>query len=233
MIKFILWTIIIVFLASIVAAVVSLFNKRYKRFGACYLWWVVFPFFMPWYAKKHGLIKHKWKSWMLVIFSPCALSIYLFIFLFIGLCMSMDRNENGVPESTDYHNASDLTRATGVEFPEIVPVDSLWHDDWCNNYTRVKFVPAKPLTKSFFKRLDRACVEDSCCWRKNVEDSCYYYHIYPERPLDRTKGTHGRKVEWKNEDGTITIMDEWAGDYVSVIVPFKGDTITIEDGWIR
>lgn len=233
MIKIILWTIIVVFLASLIAAFVSLFCKRYRKYGACFLWWVVFPFVMPWYAKKKGVIMHPWKSWLLLFISPCALSIYLFILLFIGLCISMNSVENGVPASTDYHNTSDLTKATGVEFPEVAPVDSFWHDDWCNHYTRVKFVPTKPLPKSFFKRLDRACVEDSCCWRKNVEDSCYYYHIYPERPLDRTKGTHDRKVEWKNQDGTITIMDEWDGDYVSVIVPFNGDTITIEDGWIR
>lgn len=233
MIKFILWTIIVVFLASLVTAVVLLFSKRYKKIGACYLWWVVFPFVMPWYAKKVGVIMHQWKSWLLLFISPCAFSVYLFVLLIIGLCMSMDRNGNAVPESTKYHNACDLTKATGVEFPEVVPVDSLWHDDWCNHYTRVKFVPSKPLTKSFFKLLDRACVKDSCCWRRNEKDLCYYYHIFPEHPLDRTKGTHDRKVEWKNQDGTITIMDEWDGDYVSVIVPFKGDTITIEDGWIR
>lgn len=233
MVKFILWTIIVVFLASLIAAIVSLFSKIYRKYGICYLWWVAFPIVFPWYAKKKGIIMLLWKSWLLVFISPCALSIYLFTLLFIGLCMSMDRNENGVPASIDYHDARDLKKATGVEFPEVVPVDSLWHEDWCNHYTRVKFVPTKPMTKSFFKRLDRACVEDSSCWRRNEKDSCYYYHIFPERPLDRTKGTHDRKVEWENQDGTITIMDEWDGDYVSVIVPFKGDTITIEDGWIR
>lgn len=233
MIKFILWTIFVVFLASLIAAIISLFYKKYRKLGICYLWWVLFPFIFPWYAKKNVVITHQWKSWLLVLISPCALSIYLFTLLAIGLCISMDSVVNEVPGSTDYHNASDLTRATGVEFPEVLPVDSLWHYDWCNHYTRVKFVPIKPLTKSFFKRLDRACVEDSCCWLRNEKDSCYYYHIFPERPLDRTKGTHDRKVEWENQDGTITIMDEWNGDYVEVVVPFKGDTITIEDGWIR
>lgn len=165
--------------------------------------------------------------------SPWTLLIFIVAYFIVGVCLSIERSEDGIPESTVYHDSYDLTRATGVEFPEVVPVDSLWHDDWCNHYTRVKFVPTKPLTKSFFERLDRACKEDSCCWSKNEKDSCYYYHIYPEYPLDRTKGTHARKVEWKNEDGTITIMDEWDGDYVDVIVPFKGDTITIEDGWIR
>lgn len=233
MITSILGAITIVFLSSLIAAIGSLFNKKYRKFGACYLWWVLFPFIFPWYARKKGVITHQWKSWLLVLISPCALTIYLFTLLAIGLCISIDSVENGVPGSTEYHNARDLTKATGVEFPEVVPVDSLWHDDWCNHYTRVKFTPTKPLSKSFFRRLDRACVKDSCCWRKNETDSCYIYYIFPERPLDRTEGTHNRKVEWKNQDGTITIMDEWDGDYVEVIVPFKGDTITIEDGWVR
>ena len=148
MIKFILWTIFVGFLASLIAAIISLFNKKYRKLGTCYLWWVLFPFIFPWYAKKNVVITHQWKSWLLVLISPCALSIYLFTLLAIGLCISMDSVVNEVPGSTDYHNASDLTRATGVEFPEVLPVDSLWHYDWCNHYTRVKFVPIKPLTKS-------------------------------------------------------------------------------------
>ena len=37
MIKIILWTIIVVFLASLIAAFVSLFCKRYRKYGACFL----------------------------------------------------------------------------------------------------------------------------------------------------------------------------------------------------
>lgn len=99
----------------------------------------------------------------MLLVSPCALSLYIIAYLSIGVCMSMGYVENEVPDSTDYHDANDLTRATGVEFPEVVPVDSLFHFDWNNRYTRVKFIPTKPLNKSFFKRLERACVEDSCC----------------------------------------------------------------------
>lgn len=229
MIKFILWTIIIVFIVSFITAVVTvLFKTKYKTWGACFLWWAIFPFLFPWYAQKQGVIKHEWKSRLLALMSPLGLYIILMILFFIAFCISVDRNENGVPSETPYQTALDLQKATGVEFPEVVQVDSMWHDDWCNNYVRVKFVPKKPLTKKFFRKLDRACKDDSCCWRKNEEDSCYYYYIYPERPLDRTKGSHIRMVDWDGKS-----VPDWDGDYVSVQVPFKGDTIIIEDGWIR
>lgn len=227
MIEFVFFAIIFVFVALFIAAVVTvLFKTKYKSWGACFLWWALFPFLLPWYAKKQGVIKHKWKSWLLAIVSPLGLYIILLIILFMAFCSSVDRNENGVPSETPYHTAFDLQKATGVEFPDVVPVDSFWHDDFCNNYVRVRFVPRKPLTKKFFKRLDRACKEDSCCWRKG--EWAYEYSIYPERPLDRTKGSHRRSVDWDGKS-----VPDWDGDYVSVIVPFKGDTITIEDGWAR
>ena len=54
---------------------------------------------------------------------------------------------------------------------------------------------------------------------------------YQGRPLDRTKGSHRRTVEVENEDGTKKRVPDWDGDYVSVFIPLKGDTITLEDGW--
>lgn len=229
MIKFVFFSTCFIFIALFIAAVVTvLFNTKYKSWGACFLWWALFPFLLPWYAKKQGVINHKWKSRLLALLSPLGLYIILMILLFIAFCISVDRNENGVPSETPYHTAFDLQKATGVEFPEVVQVDSVWHDDFWNNYVRVKFVPKKPLTKKFFKKLDRACKEDSCCWRKKEVDSCYYYDIYPERPLDRTKGSHRRLIDLDGKS-----VPDGDGDYVSVIVPFKGDTIIIEDGWIR
>lgn len=108
--------------------------------------------------------------------------------------------------STDYHNSEDLRRATGVEFPKVIPVDSIYHDDWNRNYIRVLFVPVNGMTKKDFQKLDRACVQDPCCWKK--EKLGYHYEIYPERPLDRTKGTHRRTVEIDNGDGTTQVIDD-------------------------
>lgn len=134
-------------------------------------------------------------------------------------------------QKIDYHNADDLRKVTGVEFPEIVPVDSFYSDGGLVGYnTQIEFVPAKPLDKDFFYRLDQACKTDSCCWRK--DSTGYFYDIYPEYteaiPFDRTKGMHRRMVD---VDGKK--VPDWDGTYISVFVPIKGDTIILNDGYTR
>lgn len=134
-----------------------------------------------------------------------------------------------VTTSIDYHNADDLRKVTGVEFPEIVPVDSLYSDGGLAGYnTNVEFVSVKPLDKEFYCRLDQACKTDSCCWTK--DPSGYRYEIYPEAiPFDRTKGMHRRMVD----DGHGNKVSDWDGSYISVFVPIKGDTIILNYGWTR
>lgn len=160
----------------------------------------------------------------IIIALPILLIILLILFV-VGFGLS---NGTGVPTRIDYHNADDLRKVTGVEFPEIVPVDSFCSDGGLAGYeTQIAFVPAKPLDKDFFYRLDQACKTDSCCWRK--DSIGYFYHIYPEAiPFDRTKGMHRRMVD---VDGKK--VPDWDGTYISVIVPIKGDTIILNDGWIR
>jgi hypothetical protein len=152
----------------------------------------------------------------------------LLILLFMGLVGTCLPNGTGVPTHVDYHNADDLQKVTGVEFPEIVPVDSFYADGGLAGYgTQIKFVPAKPLDKDFFYRLDQACKTDSCCWRK--DSTGYFYDIYPEAiPFDRTKGMHRRMVD---VDGKK--VPDWDGTYISVFVPIKGDTIILNDSWTR
>ena len=152
----------------------------------------------------------------------------LLILLFVGLVGTCLPNGTGVPTHIDYHNADDLQKVTGVEFPEIVPVDSFYADGGLAGYgTQIKFVPAKPLDKDFFYRLDQACKTDSCCWRK--DSTGYFYDIYPEAiPFDRTKGMHRRMVD---VDGKK--VPDWDGTYISVFVPIKGDTIILNDSWTR
>ena len=134
-----------------------------------------------------------------------------------------------VPTSIHYHNADDLRKVTGVEFPEIVPVDSLYSDGGLAGYnTNVEFVSVKPLDKEFYCRLDQACKTDSCCWSK--DSTGYKYDIYPEAiPFDRTKGMHRRMVD----DGHGNKVSDWDGSYISVFVPIKGDTIILNYGWTR
>lgn len=157
-------------------------------------------------------------------FGPLLLILLLVIIPFGG-------GSTGVPKKIDYHNADDLRKVTGVEFPEIVPVDSFYADGGLAGYgTQIEFVPAKPLDKDFFYRLDQACKTDSCCWRK--DSTGYFYEIFPEYteaiPFDRTKGMHRRMVD---VDGKK--VPDWDGTYISVFVPIKGDTIILNDCYTR
>ena len=158
----------------------------------------------------------------------CIICVALPIQLIIMFMAALSSGGTYVPSNIDYHNADDLRKVTGVEFPEIVPVDSICLDWGLAGYsTKIDFVPVKPLDKDFFRRLDRACKTDSCCWRK--DSTGYIYEIYPEAiPFDRTKGMHRRMVE---VDGEKT--PDWDGTYISVFVPIKGDTIILYDGWTR
>lgn len=166
-----------------------------------------------------------WLSSLKWSFGIIAMPILLIIpiILFGGVLALFDGT--GVPTRIDYHNADDLRKVTGVEFPEIVPVDSFCSDRGLGGYeTQIAFVPAKPLDKDFFYRLDQACKTDSCCWRK--DSIGYFYHIYPEAiPFDRTKGMHRRMVD---VDGKK--VPDWDGTYISVFVPIEGDTIILSDG---
>ena len=132
----------------------------------------------------------------------------------------------GQPYSIPYHSKEDLRRITGVEFPEVIPVDSGCFDDCCLSETIMKFVPDIPLGRKFFRKLDKACKEDSCCWSK--DSLGYRYYIYPELPIDRPNGTHIRQVE---VDGMM--VDDWDGNFIEVRIPYIGDTIYVKDGWIR
>ena len=152
----------------------------------------------------------------------------LLILLLIMLFASGLSVGSRVPTQIDYHNADDLRKLTGVEFPEIVPVDSVYSDGGLGgDETQIKFVSAKPLDKDFFYRLDQACTTDSCCWRK--DSTGYFYEIYPEAyPFDRTKGMHRRMVDVQGKK-----VPDWDGSYISVFVPIEGDTIILIDGYTR
>lgn len=205
-------------LASIVIALCALLVKKWREKARDYLIWALFPFPLL-HRKQWGLLKR----WLLVIFSPCFLSVFIFLF---APSYSMFQPGSGVPTSIPYHSAADLRKITGVDFPDVIPADSSYYEDFNTSEVEIKFVPRKPLQKSFFNKLDKACVNDPCCWKK--ENKGYQYHILPERPIDRPKGTHKRKVEVEGE-----MTDDWDGDFVSVFVPFKGDTIYVKDGWCR
>lgn len=206
---------------SWIVAVVGLFFERWRQRAVVYLLWWFFPFGLFFFRSIH-----MWKRFLLVFVSPCFIVGYLMIWLLFNLSTAHDSISPAA--STDYHTAEDLRRATGVEFPEVIPVDSLFHDEvMMRSFVETRFVPCKPLTAEFFAKLDRACETDSECWKKRKDG--YWYEIYPTRPLDRTKGTYFRQVD--RGDGEM--VNDWDGDFVYVFVPLKGDTIIVEDGWCR
>ena len=207
-----------IWLTSIVIAICALLVTKWRENARDYLTWALFPFPLL-FRKKWGPLKR----WLLVLFSPCVLSVFIFLFV---LNYAMFQPASGIPTSIPYHNAADLRRITGVNFPDVIPVDSFYNEDFNTSEVEIKFVTRKPIQKSFFDQLKRACASDPCCWKK--ENEGYQYYILPERPINRLKGTHRRKVEI---DGEMT--DDWDGDFVSVFVPFKGDTIYVKDGWCR
>ena len=214
---------VVVWLASVVIAICCMSKEEWHNKARWYLCWALFPFPFLFHPRRFGFLK----SWALFFFSPCMISVYyaiLFVLMVFASMVLVCYSSSGVPSSIPYHNADDLTRITGVEFPDVIPVDSTYEDSYVLSQTSIKFVPQKPLSSKFFQRLEKACKEDSCCWSK--DSLGYHYYIYPERPIDRTRGTHIRQVELDGE-----MINDWDGDFLEVIVPLKGDTIYVNDGW--
>lgn len=129
-----------------------------------------------------------------------------------------------------YRTSDDFYKLTGVKFPELEIVDSLYYDDMClnpNTYHEYKFV-VKEGNKHFYMRLMCACRADSTHWRYNEDEDIYSYWIYPDQhPVDRSRGMCDRMV--KREDGSLT--EDWDGDFISVTV--QRDTIILRKGWMR
>ena len=211
---------VIVWLVSIVVAVCCLAKEEWHYNARWYLCWALFPFPFIAHPKRFGFIK----SWLLFLVSPCMMSVYYFALLSFAIILSMGYTSYETPSSIPYHTAEDLKKVTGVEFPDIIPVDSTYEDGYALTETTIKFVPKKALSVKFFQKLDKVCKEDSCCWSK--DSLGYYYNIYPERPIDRTKGTHIRQVEL---DGKM--VNDWDGDFILVRIPITGDTIYVSEGW--
>ena len=211
---------VVAWLVSMVIAVCCLAKEEWHYKARWYLYWALFPFPLIFHPQKFGFIK----SWILFLISPCMISVYYAVLLFFALILSMSYTSYGTPSSISYHTAEDLKRVTGVDFPDVVPVDSLYEDGFALTETIIKFVSQKTLSVQFFQSLDKACRNDSCCWSK--DSLGYYYNIYPVRPIDRTKGTHMRQVE---VDGKM--VNDWDGDFISVRIPIKGDTIYVSEGW--
>lgn len=146
---------LIIWLGIIVLTIRRVVQGRWNEKAKLFLYWSLFPFPLIRHPKRFGPIK----SWLLFIISPCMMLIYC-IALCILIMYSMFQTEEGIPQSIPYRTNADLKRITGVEFPEVTPVDSSWHYDFNSSVTAIKFVPNKPLEKNFFLNLRTACKND-------------------------------------------------------------------------
>ena len=68
-------------------------------------------------------------KWSLAIIGLSLLLVVLLFFVAKGF------SGGSIQVPIDYHNTDDLRKATGVKFPEIVPVDSLYSDGWAGYNT--------------------------------------------------------------------------------------------------
>ena len=210
---FILW------LITLLVAVCCLSKKGWHNKAKWYLRWALFPFPLILHPQRLGFIK----SWLLFLISPF-MGFVLFMVGCILVCIAISQSEKGVPASIPYHTAKDLKRITGVDFPEVMPVDSTYVDEWMYHEQLIKFVPRKVMNRNDFSHFEQACIEDSCCWHK--DSLGYHYYILPELPIDRPNGTHHRYVEFEGKR-----VKDWQGEFISVNIPLHGDTIYVSEGW--
>ena len=129
-------------------------------------------------------------------------------------------------QPSDYHTAEDFRKLTGVEFPELEMVDSLYYDEniiRANTWNEYKFVAKDGLDNNFYRRLNKACEADPSHWNYDKERNIYSYWIYPDQhPVDRSRGMCDRMVTM--DDGNL--VNDWDDDFISVEI--QTDTIVCE-----
>lgn len=89
-------------------------------------------------------------------------------------------------DATKYGTAEALYELTGVEFPEITPVDSSEYEAWDMDVYRSmthKYVLPEDVDESFYERLKKACISNPDHWK--ITDSsgngyCYEEFYYPK-----------------------------------------------------
>ena len=198
-------------------------------------------------------ISHNWKEfwWSIYIliaipFVISKLIIYLWFFTIgygkEGFSSSVSRDN---VQPSEYRTGEDFHKLTGVEFPELEMVDSLFFQDgclpssWWNEY---KFVVKGGLSDRFKKELERACVADPTHWSHTegcISDyyyegtgeemignqMVYHYGIYPDQePVDRSRGMCDRMVEISDDE----MVTDWDGSFITVDV--VDDTVILRKG---
>lgn len=203
--------------------------------------WVLFPIATGLYFIWPGNIcKNKmsngWKIFWWILYAVIAF-VYatikiLFCLMFIAFAYGDDGKSTITESATpaNYRTSEDFYKLTGVEFPELEIVDSLFLDESCimaNMWNEHKFIAKGRQRKSFYKRLKRACKTDSTHWNYS-ESGIYNYFIYPDStPVDKSRGMCDRMVDI----GEVKKVVDWDGHFISVEI--HNDTIVLREGWLR
>lgn len=222
--------------------------------------WVLFPiatglyFIWPGKICKNKMSK-RWKIFWWILYAVIAFVYAAIKILFCVMCISVGLvykdGESTISESytpANYRTNEDFYKLTGVEFPELEMVDSLFFDEHfppSNIWNEYRFVAKGGLSEKFYKRLKNACKTDPTHWsysEGSISDyfykgtrepiignrKIYKYWIYPDKePVDRSRGMCDRMVEL--DDGNKVV--DWDGSFISVEV--LNDTIILRNGWIR
>lgn len=198
-----------------------------------------------------------WKIFWWIIYTvisvPCAiLKIFICAVLLTsdyqdeGFTPSVSRDDVSPPA---YRTSEDFYKLTGVEFPELEMVDSLFFQDGgfpTSHWREYKFVAKDGLNNSFFRSLERACETDSSHWHYAeggsiydyfyqmvgepiIGDKMHYsYTICPDQePVDRSRGMCDRMMEL--DDGRK--IKDLNGGFITVDI--VNDTIILRDGWLH
>ena len=199
-------------------------------------------------------MSQNWQTFWWIIYAVQALiGVALKIFACLALILMTYENvdpcvtRDNVP-APDYKTSEDFYKLTGVEFPELEMVDSLFFQDGglpTNHWREYKFVVKGRSNNRFKQHLEHACVTDSTHWtytegsvsdffyegtgeRMIGDQMVYHYEIYPDKePVDRSRGICDRMVE--GFDGKM--VPDWDGTYITVDV--VNDTIILRNGWVR
>ena len=174
-----------------------------------------------------------WTAYTLLATLLVSLKIILCFVFIVILCGDSGEpiiSREDVPAPA-YRTSEDFYKLTGVEFPELEMVDSLYYDEniiRANWWDEHKFVVKGGANNSFYKRLNRAYKVDSTHWKHDEENDIYRYFIWPDQhPVDRSRGMCDRMVAM----GDGNIVKPWDGDYISVEI--QGDTVVLQEGWLR
>lgn len=137
----------------------------------------------------------------------------------------IDSSDSAIVE---LRSATDLSRVSGILFPEVIVCDSLYHYDYDESYNMTKYI-LKDKEKMKVLRLSakNACKKDSKYWTKT--ESTFIYHIYADKDLDRSLQNHGRLIE--SNDGNQ--IEDWDGTYIHIEIPITSDTVILRIGWVR